>query len=433
MLCGTPFDDVSEMTRVGRRLPCFFAALMLSMPANATAYSVLAHEAMIDAVWNNQLAPMLKQRFPGTSARALTDARAYAYGGALIQDLGYYPFGSRFFSNLVHYVRSGDFVEALVRDSQNVNEYAFALGALAHHAGDNLGHPIAVNRAVPIIYPKVGAKLGPEVLFADSPSRHVMVEFAFDVVEVARGTFKSDLYQNLVGFEVAMPVLTRAFRETYGLELRDVFGDTDLAVGTYRYAVSKIIPDMTRLAWREKRDEILAATPGVTEQNFVYSMTPRQYEDAFGTTYRKPGFVARFVVAIFKILPKFGPFKPLAFEPLTPETDQMFRESFSASRARYLAELRAARSGKLALGDIDLDTGRQSVRGANSLADETYGDLLKALAKRSFVDVPPALRHEINEHYASGNVQSTKKAIKQQRKAARLLGALNARSHDKTN
>jgi hypothetical protein len=426
-------NSVSEMTRVRCLWPGVFAILMLSMPANATAYSVLAHEAMIDALWNDELAPMLKKRFPGTSARALTDARAYAYGGALIQDLGYYPFGSRFFSNLVHYVRSGDFVEALIRDSQNVNEYAFALGALAHHAGDNLGHPIAVNRAVPIIYPKVGLEHGPEVLYADSPSRHAMVEFAFDVVEVARGTFKSDLYQNLVGFEVAMPVLERAFRETYGLELRDVFGDTDLAIGTYRYAVSKIIPDMTRLAWREKRDEILAATPGITEQNFVYSMTPRQFEDAFGTTYRKPGLLARFLVTIFKILPKFGPFKPLAFEPLTPETEQMFRESFSASRARYLSELRAARRGKLALGEIDLDTGRQSVRGANSLADETYVDLLEQLAKTSFVDVPSALRRDINEHYASGNVQSTKKAIKQQREAARLLAALNARSRGKAN
>src|SRR5687768_1125030 len=168
--------------------------VLLASPSSAAAYSVIAHEAMIDAVWEDHLAPMLKHRFPRTSARALRDARAYAYGGSLIQDLGYYPFVSRLFSNLVHYVRSGDFVEALVRNSRNVNEYAFALGALAHHVSDSLGHPIAANRAVPIIYPKLRAKHGAEVLYADSPARHVMVEFAFDVIQVARGAFKSDVY-----------------------------------------------------------------------------------------------------------------------------------------------------------------------------------------------------------------------------------------------
>ncbi len=197
--------------------------------------------------------------------RQCEEARAYAYGGSLIQDLGYYPFGSHFFSNLVHYVRSGDFVAALIRDAQTVDEYAFALGALAHYASDNAAHP-TVNHALPMIYPKLRAKYGDDVLFGDSPARHVMVEFSFDVLQVARGQFKSDAYQNLIGFEVARPLLERAFHETYGLELKDVFGDVGLAIGTYRRAASQIIPDVTRVAWREKRDEILAATPDVTEQ-----------------------------------------------------------------------------------------------------------------------------------------------------------------------
>jgi hypothetical protein len=402
--------------------------VLLAAPSNASAYSVLAHEAVIDVMWDDQLAPILKQQFPDASAAALRKARAYAYGGSLIQDLGYYPFGSRLFSNLVHYVRSGDFVEALVRDSQNVNDYAFALGALAHYTSDTLGHPIAVNRAVPIIYPKLGAKYGPEVLYGDSPTRHVMVEFAFDVLEVARGAFKSDAYQELIGFEVATPLLERAFRETYGLELRDVFGNTDMAIGTYRHAVSKTVPDMTRMAWREKRDEILASTPGVTEREFVYSMTRRQYEDAFGTTYRKPGVLARFVVMVFKIIPKFGPFKPLAFEPLTPETERMFRESFSATCARYRASLRALRVGQLGLSDLDLDTGHPSARGANPLADETYSDLLDELADRKFASVPAALRRCINQHYASGRLpqEASRKVRKQERQAAQHLAGLNA-------
>ena len=402
------------------------AVALLAGPSSAAAYSVFAHEALIDATWRDQLVPLLKQRFPRSSTSELETARAYAYGGSLIQDLGYYPFGSRLFSNLVHCVRSGEFVEALVRDAQTVNEYAFALGALAHYASDHIGHPLAVNRAVPIMYPEIQAKLGSEVLYVDSPTRHVMVEFAFDVVQVARGTFKSDVYQHLIGFEVAMPVLERAFRDTYGLELRDLFGDTELAIGTYRYAVSKMIPDMTRLAWREKRDEILVATPSVTERDVVYTMTRRQYEDAYGTKYRKPGLLARFVVMIFKIMPKFGPFKPLAFEPLTTETERMFLESFQASSAFYRASLDAIRTGRLALSDVDLDTGKPSARGANSLADEAYADLLAEFADRKFTGVPPGLRRDINEYYAGRNAPPDRKGRKQEREAARHLAALNA-------
>jgi len=281
---------------------------------------------------------------------------------------------------------------------------------------------------VPIIYPKLRAKYGDEVLYADSPPRHVMVEFAFDVLEVARGAFKSDVYQERIGFEVAKPVLERAFRDTYGLELEDVFGDADLAIGTYRRAVSTIIPDMTRLAWREKHDEILAATPNITERDVVYTMTRRQYEDAFGTTYRKPGFLARLVVTIFKIVPKFGPFRPLAFTPLTPGTEQMFREGFAAACERFGTSLRALRNGRLALSDVDLDTGRRSASGANPLADETYADLLKELARRKFGDVPAALGRNINEHYAAKTVprDASRKIGKQEQEASRNLAALNA-------
>ena len=406
------------------------AALLLIVvcPSTAGAYSVLAHEAVIDSAWDRQILPFLKARFPRTTPDSLRAARAYAYGGSLIQDLGYYPFGSKFFSNLVHYVRSGAFVESLIRESRDVNELAFALGALAHFASDNVGHPSAVNRAVPILYPKLQSKYGSAVLYAQSPSRHVMAEFAFDVVQVARGTFKADAYQDLVGFQVATGVLERAFHVTYGLGLNDVFGDVDMAIGTYRHAASEIIPDITRMAWRDKRDEILAANPTLTEQDFVFTLTQQQYEQTFGRTYRKPSLMARVVVAIFKVLPKFGPFKPLAFEPLTPETERMFLESFAATRDRYRASLRALQNGQLALRELDLDTGHPSARGANPLADETYRVLLDELADRKFANVPAALRRCINEHYEAGSVpkDASRKVRKQEHKAAQQLAALNA-------
>ena len=399
-------------------------ALVLTTARDAGAYSVLAHEALIDTAWDEAIAPLLQRRFPRASAEEVRAARAFAYGGSLIQYMGYYPFGSKFFSNLVHYIRSGDFVEALLRDARDVNEYAFALGALAHYASDNLGHPGAVNRAVPIIYPKLQQEHGSEVLYAHSPSRHVMVEFAFDVVQAARGAFKSDVYQQLIGFEVAQPLLDRAFRETYGLALDEVFGDVEMAIGTYRHAASEILPDVTRLAWRDKKDEILEAMPGVTEQQFVFAMNRQQYESAFGRNYRKPGFLARMVVAVFKVLPKFGPFKPLSFEPLTPETERMFLDSFSATRTRYRELLQRARSGSPALADTDLDTGERPVRGVNPLADETYAELLKALSEKKFAGIPAPLRVSINTHFASGAAPG--KPSRKEKEAARHLAALNA-------
>ncbi|HEX2521483.1 MAG TPA: hypothetical protein VHP35_05095, partial [Terriglobia bacterium] len=73
------------------------------------AYSVLTHEEIVDLVWEDQIRPLLLKRFAGLSEEQIREAHAYAYGGSVIQDVGYYPFGSRDFSNLVHYVRSGDF------------------------------------------------------------------------------------------------------------------------------------------------------------------------------------------------------------------------------------------------------------------------------------------------------------------------------------
>ena len=376
------------------------AVLLLCSPSQSPAYSVLAHEALIDDVWLDQIAPLLTRRFPRASPEAVKDARAYAYGGSLIQDLGYCPFGSRFFSNLVHYVRSGDFVEALIRESRSVNDYAFALGALAHYASDTAAHP-TVNHVLPMIYPKLRAKHGSDVLFSESPARHAMVEFSFDVLQVARGKFKSDAYQRLIGFEVSRPVLERAFHETYGLELKDVFGDVSLAIRTYRRVASQVIPDATRIAWREKRDEILAVAPDATEENFVYSMTRQQYEETYGSGYRKPGLFVRIVVAIFKVLPKFGPFKPLAFTPLTPETERMFLDSYTASREEYRRLLRTLRTGRLALTDMDLDTGKRPAHGVNELADETYADLLSRLQRGNFAGASPELRRVLTTHYAS--------------------------------
>src|SRR5262245_56063449 len=230
--------------------------IVLCAPPAASAYSVLAHEALIDEVWVNQLSPTLKQRFPRTTSEELRDARAFAYGGSIIQDLGYYPFGSKFFSDLVHYVRSGDFVEIMLHEARDRNELAFAIGALAHYVSDSNGHALATNKSVPILYPKLRAKYGDIVTFDEKPSAHIKVEFGYDVLQVARGKYVPDAYHEFIGFQVAKDFLERSFQATYGLQLKDVFTSTDLAIGTYRHTVSSIIPDLTQTAWHLKKEEI---------------------------------------------------------------------------------------------------------------------------------------------------------------------------------
>jgi hypothetical protein len=365
----------------------------------ARAYSVLAHEAVVDAAWDDHIVPLLRQRYPSITTERIAVARSYAYGGSLIQDLGYYPFGSRLFSNLTHYVRSGDFIEALVSGAGDPDELAFALGALAHYAADNNGHPIAVNRVVPLMYPKVRAEVGSEALYVDSPARHVMVEFAFDVLQVARGTDTLQAYRDRIGFKVAKPLLERAFVQTYGLELDDLMVSVDLAIGTYRRAVGTTIPEMTRIAWREKRDEIEKLRPGVDASRFILTLTGGEYDTQFGTEYRKPGILARVLAFVIRIVPKVGPLRPLAFEPLTPEAERMFLESVTATNARFRTGLASVRRGRLELTNTDFDTGARPAGTRNELARETYADLLDELARRQFTDVPPALASEILEYF----------------------------------
>ncbi len=363
------------------------------------AYSVIAHLGAVDASWDHQIAGLLQQRFGRLSDEQLREARSYAYGGALIQDLGYYPFGSHLFTDLTHYVRSGDFVESLIRDARDPDEYAFALGALAHYAFDNTGHPVAVNRAVPIMYPKVRAKVGPRALYVDSPTRHLMVEFAFDVLQVASGAYAAQDFRDHIGFHVSKRLLEQAVQETYGLELGDMLLNVDLAIGTYRHAVSTTIPEMTELAWRDKHDEIVERTPEATQKSFVYALTRQDYEREFGTAYRKPSLFARTLGFIFKILPKVGPLKPLAFEPLTSDAEHLFIESGRLAQGRYEEFLQALKARRLALPNTDFDTGKAPTPGANRLTDETYAALLRKLAHHQDVDPPLALRRNINDFF----------------------------------
>jgi hypothetical protein len=353
------------------------AALAPSRPA--AAYSVLAHESNIDALWASHIRPLLREKYPRASAADLDEARAYAYGGSVIQDLGYYPFGSNFFTNLLHYVKTGDFVEHLLRDATTVDEYAFALGALCHYASDAEGHMIAVNRALPLIYPKMREKFGDNVPYAEAPKEHLLVEFAFDVLLVAHGGYQLQAYHDFIGFKVAMPLLERAFHETYGLEMKDLFLSESLAVGTFRHAVATTIPNVTKVAWQKKHDQIQKTTPGAVQEKFVMTLPRVAYEKEYGTDYMKPHGFARILGWLYALVPKIGPLRPLSFKVPTPEAEKLFLDSLTRTRERYRVELEALRAGRLALANIDLDTGQRSARGEYPLADATTTDLQKHL------------------------------------------------------
>jgi hypothetical protein len=402
-------------------------AIILAMSQASLGYSVLTHQAIIDSVWEDSIKPLLMKRFPGVTREQLRQAHAHAYGGAIMQDMGYYPFGSKFFTDLAHYVRSGDFIEALLAESTGLDEYAFALGALAHYAADNTGHPIGTNRAVPLIEPKLREKYGNDVTYAEHPSSHLKAEFGFDVIQVARGNYAPEAYHDFIGFKVAKESLERAFLKTYSIELKDIFSNLDLAIGSYRKTVSDILPQLTRAAWEAKKDEIEKASPGITREKFIYNLSRAEYEKEWGTEYEKPGFRSKAIAFFIRAMPKIGPLKALAFKVPTPEAERVLMESFNATLDRYRGMLAEMGRGRLDLPNRDFDTGRPTRAGEYSLADEAYAKLLEKLAGRDFEKVAPSLRENILAFYADLNAPIATKIDKDDwRNTLRALDRLKA-------
>jgi hypothetical protein len=369
----------------------------ISCTPNCAGYSVLTHEAIIDAAWKDYIVPLLLSRFPYATPEELLQAHAYAYGGAIIQDLGYYPFGSQFFSDLTHYVRSGDFVLALIEESKNLNEYAFALGALSHYAADTSGHELATNRAVAIMYPKLARKYGSVVTYQEKPSAHMKVEYGFDVDQVAEGNYAPKAYHDFVGFEVSKPVLERAFARTYSLDMSSVFSSVDLSIGSYRHAVSTVIPRMTKVAWHLKKDEIQNSHPSETKTEFIYNISNSGYRKEWGRVYEKPGFFARLKALFLRLVPKVGPFSGLAFHPPPPAVEQLYMNSFNETLEHYRALLLAQQEQRLQLLNDNLDTGALTGAATYRLADQTYAKLLN---KTSGKPVSDALRRDLLSYYA---------------------------------
>ena len=376
-------------------------ALVLSLcwPSETAAYAVLAHEAIVDSVWDTNIRPLLLKRFPAATPAEIKEAHGYSYGGAIVQDMGYYPHGSFFFSDLAHYVRSGDFILALLRDAKDLNGYAFALGALAHYAADNDGHPMGTNRAVPLLYPKLKKKYGDSVTYEKDRLAHVKTEFGFDVLEVAHGRYAPDSYHDFIGFGVSAPLLEQAFQETYSLDLKSVLSDEDKVLGSYRHAVSQLLPKATRIAWSLKKDEIMKDQPGMTKKKFLYNLSRASYQQNWGKDYQPPTFGERFLAFLARILPKIGPLKVLQLKTPTPEAERMFEASFNATLDRYRQLLSQVDTGQLDLPNANFDIGEITGPGKYRLNDETHAKLLDALAKQNFSGASPEVRAELLEFF----------------------------------
>jgi hypothetical protein len=378
------------------------AGLMLA-PNRADAYSVLSHEAVVDLTWNDDIAPLLMLRFPATTPDQLKEAHAYAYGGCIIQDLGYYPFGSHYFSDLLHYVRTGDFVVNLLSDASDVNEYAFALGALAHYTSDSFGHP-AVNLATAKEYPKLRRRFGKVVTYDENPTAHLQTEFGFDVVEVAHNRYASQQFHDFIGFQVSKPLLERAFRETYGFEINQVLTHEDLAISTYRSTVSTLLPKMTRVALLDFGKQIQKDDPSFDRRKFLYRIKRADFEKEWGRDYKKPGVGSRMLAFFLGILPKVGPLKALALHLPDPDTQKTFDAGMNDTvdhLKAYITELRVGgvSTEKFSLPDRDLDTGVPTAPGEYRLADLTYAKLLDEIVQHPHTPIPALLRSAVLNFY----------------------------------
>ena len=375
--------------------------LLIGLLASATlcsGYSVLTHEEIIDLLWSQQIKPLLLARFPDSTEDDLKKAHAYAYGGSVIQDIGYYPFGNHVFSDLAHYVRTGDFVQALLDDSQDLDEYAFALGALSHYISDINGHPY-INLSVGIEYPSLARLYGPAVPYDVDHKAHLRTEFGFDVLQVAKGRYASEDYHNFIGFEVAASLMERAFLHTYGLTLTDIMPNEQLAINTYRRSVSQIIPEMTKVALLVKGDQLKQEIPNFNRQHFLYNLSKADYQKSWGSGYQEPGPGAHIMAIMFSVVPKVGPLRALDFKEPTAKTEDLYFKSVDQTVDHYGKALQAVKNRDLQTPEINLDTGNPTKRGEYPLADASYRELLDELAYDNFSHLSAALLDDLLRFY----------------------------------
>lgn len=377
--------------------------VMLCSTQRSRAFAILAHEAIIDAEWEKCLKPALLAKYPSTTPEGLKKAHAYAYGGCLMPDMGYMPFGDQYFTNLVHYVRTGDFVSELINEAKNVNQYAFALGALSHYMADEYGHSIATNKTVPVVYPNLQKEFGNTITYGDDHSSHSRIEFAYDVLQTAQGHYATIAYHDFIGFEIDSALLANAFMKIYGEDLNVVFPNYSSTVSTFRWGVRDLVPALIRQAWRLKKAEIKKNDHTASRSTFRYRMSRRQFNKEFGSDYIRPSFKARAIAFIIAILPKIGPLKKLKFKDPGPEGEKLFNAGIDSILVHYTAAVELAANKKAKLKDIDYDTGKPTALNEYKLTDDTYKQWLESLQKQNFINADDALKQNLAKFYGKAD------------------------------
>jgi Zinc dependent phospholipase C len=385
-----------------RSLTLIFLIAFTRLATHAGAYSVLTHEELIDLAWNDSIRPLLLARFPHATDAQLIEAHAYAYGGSAIQDMGYYPFGKRFFSNLTHYARTGDFITWLFRHAQTLDEYAFAVGALSHYLGDTIGHSQAVNPATALGFSKLKQEFGNSVTYGESPHAHIRTEFAFDIDELTDLAFAPPAYLKRIGFRVPRKFLEQAFVSTYGFDIHQVLGRAHPALRSYRTSVRSFIPAFAEAEVVLHRHQFPAHPDDEAYRTFRERVANTNYERHWRHTYKGPGIGAHLLAVLVFLVPKIGGASDLAIKIPTQKTEEWYLQSVNhtldAFRETLHTHLSTADSSPLA--NLDLDTGNSAKFGDYPLADQTYAQLVLRLAANPDRTIPADLKQNIVDYYA---------------------------------
>jgi len=393
---------------MNRKRPAFLCCHLILLIAgilfasDCRAYSVLTHEELIDLAWNDSIRPLLLAKFPGATDHELVIAHAYAYGGSAVQDMGYYPFGKRFFSNLTHYVRSGDFVARLLRDARTLNEYAFAIGALSHYLGDSIGHSQAVNPATAIEFPKLKARYGDSVTYGESPHSHIRTEFAFDVEQLSDRAFAPHAYMEYIGFRVPRQFLRKAFIATYGIDIAEVFGRARPDLKSYRTSVRSFIPAFAEAEVVLHKKQFPPHPDTEAYRIFAERVAHTNYERRWKHTYKGPGFKAHLLAILIFIVPKIGAASDLAIKIPNLETEDAYLRSVNhtVDRFREILQLLLTDGGRpLRLANLDLDTGERARLGDYALADHAFAELLSRITSKPQRPIPEDLKQNMLSYY----------------------------------
>ena len=374
----------------------------MAAPA-AWAYSLLTHEQLIDLTWQGSIVPLLRSRYPLITEAELKEARAYAYGGSAIQDIGYYPFGDTFFSELTHYVRTGDFISNLFREARNANELAFAIGALSHYIGDTVGHAEATNLAVPVEFPKLGAIYGPVVTYGQDEHAHVRTEFAFDINEIAHHRLAPLSYLRRIGLRVPDAQLAVAFSDTYGLG--DPFSKSrrhQINARGYRFAVRSLLPRVAYAVTILHRGQMPSDSNSEEFLKMASEAAKAESENGWKDYRTKSGLLEYSLAGIIYILPKFGPLKLTAIKGPTTATEEDYVRSVNRSTEALRLALERFGGPKPGLENRDLDTGSMVSPGSYKLSDQTYADLLRRLAAAPNSPIPASVKANVLAYYAGG-------------------------------